>query len=168
MKRIASIILIGIGLLLFFATGMWIYFNNLIIHPTAAFLPNQVAGLSLSTKMTGIEAIQEFDMLHKNQFPLTSSAIGIYGDQKATLWVGGAPFNFMAADMVNAMRDKILAGRSPFTPMDEFKNGRRTIYVLEGMGQKHYYFQSKNLVIWLAVSPALADQALQQTLEVYP
>jgi len=168
MKRNASIILIGIGLLLFFATVLWIYFNNLITHPTAAFLPNQVAGLSLGTKMTGIEAIQEFDMLHKNQFPLTSSAIGIYGDQKATLWVGGAPFSFMAADMVNAMRDKISTGRSPFNPMDEFKNGERTIYVLEGMGQKHYYFQSKNLVIWLAVSPALANQALQQTLEIYP
>lgn len=46
--------------------------------------------------------------------------------------------------------------------------GNRVVYVLEGMGQKHYYSQAKNLVIWLAVEPGLADQALQQTLEVYP
>jgi len=35
------------------------------------------------------------------------------------------------------------------------------------MGQKHYYFRAENLVIWLAVDPAYADDALQQILEVY-
>lgn len=41
------------------------------------------------------------------------------------------------------------------------------MYALEGMGQKHYYFQAENLVIWLAVDPAFGDEALQQILEVY-
>lgn len=168
MKRVASILLVGVGMSLFFAAGMWIYFNNLITHPTAAFLPDQIAGLSLSTKMTGTQATEEFDMLHKNHFPLTSGAVGVYGDQMAALWVGGTPFNFMAADMVNAMRDKISAGGSPFTPVEEFKSGGRTVYALEGMGQKHFYFQSKNLIIWLAVEPPIADEALKQTLESYP
>jgi hypothetical protein len=36
------------------------------------------------------------------------------------------------------------------------------------MGQKHYYFRSKNMVIWLAVDPSIAAEALEQILEVYP
>ena len=168
MKRIAPNVLIGIGLLLFFAAGAGIYFNNLITHPAAVSLPEQIAGLPLSTKMTGTQATEEFDMLHNQQFPLTSGAVGIYGEQKAALWVGGAPFKFMAAGMVTAMRDKIAEGQSPFTPIDEFKDGGRTIYALEGMGQKHFYFQSKNLIIWLAADPSIADEALKQTLEAYP
>ena len=65
------------------------------------------------------------------------------------------------------MRQKIAEGNSPFTPVDEFDSRHRKIYVLEGMGQRHYYFQSQNLVIWLAANPAFADKALQQILEVY-
>jgi len=59
-------------------------------------------------------------------------------------------------------------GGSPFTPVEQFNQGARTIYVLEGMGQMHFYFQSKNLVIWLAADPAVADAAIKQILEAYP
>lgn len=156
------------GILLIFATGGWLYFTNLISNPATAPLPYQLAGLPLTMKMTGRQATEEFDMLHNEHFPLTSGAVGIYGDRKAALWVGGAPFDFMATSLVTAMRDKISEGRSPFTPMSEINSGKRTVYVLEGMGQKHFYFQSENLVIWLAAEPALADQALQQILEAYP
>ncbi len=65
------------------------------------------------------------------------------------------------------MREKIAQGNSPFTSINEIYDRNRKVYTLEGMGQKHYYFQSENLVIWLAVDPAFADDALQQILEVY-
>ena len=70
--------------------------------------------------------------------------------------------------MTDAMRSKIAQGNSPFTPIDEIRNDNRVVYVLNGMGQKHYYFQSKKLVIWLAADPTIADAAIQQILEVYP
>ena len=70
--------------------------------------------------------------------------------------------------MTSAMQEKIAEGNSPFTPVNEINDRNRTIYVLEGMGQKHFYFQSGNLVIWLASDEATADQALQQILEAYP
>ena len=82
--------------------------------------------------------------------------------------MAGTLLKAMAAEMVTGMRDKIAEGRSPFTPTGEFSNNGRTIYSLEGMGQKHYYFQSKNLVIWLAIEANLADTALQQLQEYYP
>jgi hypothetical protein len=74
----------------------------------------------------------------------------------------------MAAQMVDAMHDKIAQGRSPFTPTSQISDNGRTIYALEGMGQKHYYFQSRNLVIWLAVEADIADTAIQQLQEFYP
>ena len=168
MRRIVPLVLIGIGALLIFAMGGWLYFGNLTSNPTALPLPDRLAGLPLTMEMTGAQATEEFDMLHNEHFPLTSGAVGIYGDRKAALWVGGAPFDFMATSLVTAMRDKIAEGNSPFTPVAEIRNGGRTVYVLEGTGQRHYYFQSENLVIWLASDPAFADQALQQILEAYP
>ncbi len=72
--------------------------------------------------------------------------------------------------MVHAMTDKILKGRSPFTPTGTHDVDGRTVYALAGMGQQHVYFQSGNLVIWLAapMDEALAEKALEDVLQFYP
>ena len=168
MKRFISIGLIAAGILLIAGVVAWSYFWNLTTQPGEVSLPDSIAGLQMTNYMTGDQAVAEFEDLHGKQFPVTSGSIGIYGNHQLTLWAAGASSSSMASDMVAAMEEKIAQGNSPFTPLEQLNQGDRTIYVLEGMGQKHYYFQSKNLVIWLAVSPALADQALKQTLEVYP
>ncbi|MBE3068022.1 MAG: hypothetical protein IMZ73_11465 [Chloroflexi bacterium] len=118
--------------------------------------------------MTGPQAVADFSNLHGEQFSLTSGAVGFYGNNRATIWVAGAPLNLMAARLVTAMRDKIAEGNSPFTTSGEYQDNKRTIYALEGMGQKHFYFQSHNLVIWLAADADIADAALQQLKEIYP
>jgi hypothetical protein len=66
------------------------------------------------------------------------------------------------------MKDKIAEGNSPFTPTGERPDGSRVIYELGGMGQKHFYFQSGDLLIWLAADVDLAEQALGQVLVFYP
>lgn len=168
MKRILPILLIGWGILLVLGPVGWLYFDGLVNHPAAVPLPDQVANLQMTEYITGARAAAQFENLHNKQFPLTSGAIGIYGDTQITLWVAGAPLNLLAARMVEAMEDKISQGNSPFSPIDQYADGNRTIYELEGMGQKHFYFQSNNLVIWLAADPSIADEALKQTLEAYP
>ena len=135
MKRIFPIGLIGLGILLIFGTLGWLYFDNLVNHPVAVPLPDQIAGLQMTDYTTGAQAAAQFENLHNKRIPLTSGAIGIYGDSEITLWAAGAPLNFMAARMVNAMEEKIAKGNSPFTPLEQFTEGARTIYVLEGMGQ---------------------------------
>ena len=167
-KRIGPILLIGIDLLLVFNAGIWIYFNDLVAHPSAVALPDQIAGLDLAEFKTGANARTEFSNLHGRQFPIVSGVIGTYGHEQITVWAAGAPLNFIATRMVGAMREKILQGGLPFTPVEQFDQDGRTVYVLEGMDQTHYYFQSNNLVIWLAAEPALAESAIQQILEEYP
>ncbi len=168
MKRIFPIGLIALGILLVFGALGSQFYNDIFTDLAAVSLPNQMAGLPLTNRVTGPQAAAAFENLHGKQFPLTSGAIGYYGNQQATLWVAGAPLNFMASRMIEAMRAKIAEGNSPFTPMTEIKDGVRTVYVLEGMGQKHFYFQSENLIVWLAADPSIADEALEQILEVYP
>lgn len=168
MKRLYSFGFIVLGIALFLGALGWYYLDDLISHPAVVPLPTQIAGLPMTDRMTGAEAAENFIGLHNQKFIITAGAIGFYGGDQATLWAAGAPFNFMAAGLVNSMRDKIAEGNSPFTPTSEFKIGGRTIYELEGMGQRHFYFQSKNLIIWLAANPSIADEAIEQTLEAYP
>jgi len=168
MKRLFPVGLIVLGIALFLGALGWFYLDNLVGHPAVVPLPTQIAGLPLTDRITGADAAENFVDLHNQEFIITSGAIGFYGSNQATVWAAGAPFKFMAAGMVNSMQDKITEGNSPFTPTNELKIGGRTIYELEGMGQKHFYFQSKNLIIWLAVDPSIADAAIEQILEAYP
>jgi len=162
MRRFISIRLIATGILLIAGVMTWLYVGNLTSQPAEVSLPDSIAGLHITNLTTGAQAAVEFKNLHGKQFPITSGAIGVYGNREITLWAAGAPLDFIASRMVEAMREKITEGNSPFTPIEQFNEGKRTIYVLEGMGQKHFYFQSKNLIIWLAVDPALADIAIHK------
>ncbi len=161
MKRFFPLTLVALGILLSFAAFGQLYRDN------RAGLPTQIAGLDLTSSVSGESAIVEFTSMHGKEFPVTSGSIGYYGDGRITLWLAGTDNKSIAIDMVSDMQARIAEGNSPFTPVKQIQDNNRKVYVLEGMGQKHYYFQSKNLVIWLAVDPAFADKALQQVLEVY-
>jgi hypothetical protein len=75
----------------------------------------------------------------------------------------------MAAEMVREMTGKIAEGRSPFTPTGVRQAAAgRSVYELVGMGQRHFYFQSANLVVWLAADESIADKAVSEGLLFYP
>lgn len=167
MKRALPIFLVGLGILLLLGSG-WILLKPQTDEMVEGSLPAEIAGLPLSKKTSGEAAIAEFEDLHGKQFPVTSGSIGIYGNRQVILWVAGAGSRASAANMVEAMQSKIAAGNSPFTPAGQFEQAGRTVQVLEGMGQNHYYFQSNDLVLWLAADPSLAERSIQQILEVYP
>lgn len=160
--------LIAVGMMLVVGTFTWAYLGDSSIAADAVTLPDQLGDLPRTDYRTGAQAIAEFEELHGKQFPLTVGAIGIYGNQQITVWVAGTSSDSVAAQMVDSMQAKIAGGNSPFTPLSQANEKTRTIYVLEGMGQKHFYFQSKNLVVWVAVDPALAEAVIQQILEAYP
>jgi hypothetical protein len=169
MRRAVPIILAVLGTLLVVGSVGSAILINAVDSPAALCLPNEIAGLERSQYMTGGEAAAEFGQLHGEQFLITSGVVGTYGDHnEITIWVAGTPIDFVASQLVDEMYRKISEGRSPFSEVDTLQDNGRTVHVLTGMSQKHYYFRSKNLVIWLATEPTLAEQALQQTLEAYP
>jgi hypothetical protein len=168
MKRIFAIGLMVIGVWLVVGAIGWTFFD----HPSSQFsegtLPDSLAGIRLTSSTTGAQAIEEVSSMHGKEFPIEFGEIGIYGNREITLWVAGAASDEVAAQMTTAMQEKIAQGNSPFTPTNEVQNKDHKVYVLDGMGQRHYYFQSNSSVIWLAANPSVADAALQQILEVYP
>ena len=74
----------------------------------------------------------------------------------------------MAKQILVQMRDKIAEGNSPFTPIAERNINGRMVYELDGLGQKHYYYQSGDLIVWLAANEEEAEQALAESLAFYP
>jgi hypothetical protein len=167
MKRIIPPALIASGILLSLSAVSLLFLNSPKRSLPAVDLPEQIAGVSLTDSQEGTDALAAISNLHGQAFPVDYGAVGIYGNHQMTLWVAGTASDATAGQMTAAMQQKIAEGNSPFTPLDEIDTGNRRVFVLEGMGQQHYYFQSQNLVVWLAVDSAFADEALQQILEVY-
>jgi hypothetical protein len=169
LKRIFPLGLIVIGVALLSAVVAYVWVNQRIANPSPASLPVSVVNLDLVSQSSGKRASAEVSRLHNQDFPLTSASVGRYGpDQSITIWVTGVPFRMMSGRMVVAMRDKIDEVETPFTPINQRQDGRRTVYELVGLGQRHFYFQSANLIVWLGVDEHLADQALTELLEFYP
>jgi hypothetical protein len=139
------------------------------IHPGIVSVPESLAGQPVVRSVSGPQAVEEINQLHRKDFQFSSGAVGWYGLQhQVTLWVSGARLQFIAGRTLSEMQERISEGRSPFQPTGQRNDGNRRIYEMDGMGQKHFTFQSKNLVIWLAVEPSLANQALTEVLEYYP
>lgn len=135
----------------------------------SAPIPAQVAGFSLVSEATGSAAMQEFDQLHGKSFPVTSGAKAVYGTgNQIIIWAAGTASVSDTRKLLEDMRDKIALGRSPFQSAGIQTIANRDVYVLDGMGQKHYYFQSGKYLVWLAANSDIADQALQQALIFYP
>lgn len=169
MRKLLAFIVIGFGAVLLLMGSGTLLFNQAVRSAGASLLPSQVANQRVTIKNEGWQAIDEFRRLHQQEFPLTAGAVGVYGlKREVKLWVGEALFEFMASRMVTGMRDKIAEGNSPFTPTEERQQAGRTVYVLDGMGQKHFYFHTGKLIVWLAANEEIAEQALQDTLEFYP
>ncbi|NOX62341.1 MAG: hypothetical protein GXP42_10430 [Chloroflexi bacterium] len=169
-KRYGGIILIVVGALLLTVSLGLLWFTETIAEPEAVDLPETIAGLPLVQSSYGREAVAEVARLHDKQFPLSSGAFGMYRDQNAMvmLWVTGAPMQFMAARMLSDMERSIAEGESPFTPIGVREISGRKIYELTGTGQRHFYFRSGSLLIWVAADEPVAEVALVQVLAAYP
>ena len=161
--------LISAGILIL-TVGLGSYFLMIADqNPDPILVPEYIAELPLSNLTTGQEALIEINQLHGKEFPLVSGAVGRYGDNnQAITWIAWAADKPTAEQILIAMRERIAEGNSPFSPTSELRNGNRTNYTHDGLGQKHFYFQSRNLIVWTAVNATLYETALQQILDFYP
>lgn len=169
-KRLFPLAIITFGVFLVMASLAYWQVTKVAGTPEAAALPDTLAGLSLAAESYGPEAVSEITRLHDQRFPLSSGAYGIYGSRghRAMLWVASAPVKLMATRMVDEMKQAVANGGSPFTPTGTREVNGRTLYELTGMGQRHYYFQSNTLVVWLTADGPVAETALADALNFYP
>lgn len=132
-------------------------------------LPAQVSGLPLSSQILGRPALRELFRMHGQDFSLNKAVVGIYGrENEIIIYVAGAPLKFLAGELLKAMRDKIAENNSPFQLLAIREIDQHTLFELKGMGQRHYYFRSGDLIIWLTAADTWAEQALEEVLVYYP
>ncbi len=169
MKRTLPLVMVLAGLLsIVFGLGIWAD-RTAESLPVAIRLPDVLAKRPLTSSHAGAAALDELTRLHGRHLPVNSARSAIYGSEgQIQLWVARAPSTPVAARLMAAMNAAIAQGRSPFTPLGEIRQGERVIYELAGFGGLHYYFQSADLLVWLAVDDAHSEAALGQTLEFYP
>jgi hypothetical protein len=167
-KRLAPILLVIVGIISILAAVGILFYPRLTSETQKELLPPDLAGLPLNQAVYGMEAITGVIQLHGVDFPLEDAAIGNYGTQgEITLWVSVEPDENTATDLMDLMTEKINLGRSPFTlPVVSVFNNT-PVYVLEGLGQQHYYWQVDELILWLAADYELADQVLEESLAFY-
>jgi len=168
-KRNIPVILIGLGGLILLGILGYVFYNHILTNPNPAPLPEKITEFPLQRHLFGAQAVEEINHLHNLEFPLSSGAVGIYGDQsQITVLVSGTPLKSIAARLTSDMEMRIAEGNSPFTPLGKRDDGDRLIYELDGLGQKHYYFQSGKLLIWFAADHDIAEDVLIETLAFYP
>lgn len=167
--RLFAFGLITFGFLVL-ALGIVVYFTlGTSQNPDTPLIPDKLIELPLTRLVTGQEALLEINQLHGKAFPLTAGAVGKYGRKdEAIIWVAEAADEAAAKEILLAMRDRIAEGNSPFTPTSELQTGNRNIYMLDGLGQKHFYFQSRNLIVWTAADNPLYERVKAQVLGFYP
>ena len=167
-NRLLSYLLLVAGVAVL--TGTVLYYLHIKQAENNALensVPQEIAGLPLTQPIAGQEAIENIQQLHGKEFPLVDGSVAIYGDRSVILWVSDAGSISAAADLTELMRIRIAEGHSPFQELGNFELDDFVIYELEGMGQVHYYWQSENLVLWLAVDGILAEDALHEVAIFY-
>ncbi len=166
-RRFMVISMIVVGLVL--VAGSLLFGFVTYSGGETASLPESIAGVPLRTANYGSQAVAEITRLHQKDLLVTSGAKGLYGYRSQfSLWAAGFSSGAVASQSLNTMTEKISQGNSPFSFTGQKQVAGRTIYELYGMGQKHFYFQSGKLVIWLAADVEMADRALKEVLNYYP
>lgn len=125
-------------------------------------VPAKLGALTLTQTTMGADALAEFAQLHGKGFDLVSGYRADYsGEGKpATLWVGQAKDAQSAQDMVEEMATKIGAGNAMFTDLQTLDIGGRTLFSVNGQGQQHYFYASNDKIVWIALDPSQALDAL--------
>ncbi len=167
-RRVGPIIVIAVGIVVLVTAALAAPHALRLMNPTAASLPPTLGGMPIQGAIYAAQAIETIDQMHDNAFPLSSGAVGVYGPfNEAVLYISGAPTERLASRMTIEMTDKIAGSDTPYTPTGEESIGGVHVYVLEGHGQKHFYYQAGKLLIWLAADEWLAEPALMDSILFY-
>jgi len=129
-----------------------------------SLLPRTLAGMTMTARVTGRDALEQVGQLHGEEFPIASAEIAEYG-VGATVWVSVSADAATSATMAKDMAARISEGGSPFDP-PKVLHGEKRVWVTHGMGRVHYFFARGDAVWWLSADRGIARRALSDLLEV--
>jgi hypothetical protein len=126
-------------------------------------LPQHIGSMRLEKVQSGEEARREIDRLHGKQISFLRGYIGTYVAENGggQLWLSEHSSAKEATEAIEKMADGMKQEKQQFWYFRKMIIEQRPVYLAVGMGQAHYFFQNGTKVIWLAVDPSLAKEAIR-------
>ncbi len=150
-----------------FSTNVLFVFLFLLLliacSSTDISLPQSIGSMRLEKVQSGEEARREIDKLHGKQISFLRGYIGTYVAENGSgqLWVSEHSSEREATETIEKMAQGMKQGKQQqFWHFRKIIIDQRPVYLAVGMGQAHYFFQKGAKVIWLAVDPSLAKEAI--------
>ena len=124
--------------------------------------PSTLGAFRLVHALQGEEALQAINRLHGKGVAGEESYVAHYEKDGAIamLYVSKARSVDQAARQVQRMAERIKEGNTPFYHLKESQREGTTVYSVLGQDQIHYFYRRDATVIWLAVDPRVAREAL--------
>ncbi len=124
-------------------------------------VPSSIGGVSLVEQTTGEAAMQALSKMHGTGVNMADGYILNYGNEQnnITLYLSVSNTVAEAVELFEQM-DKRMPSTKMFTGRQVVKLGSRNVVQVEGMGMKHFYWQSGKLNYWLAVQGNMDSKKL--------
>ena len=130
------------------------------------YLPQKLGDLSQTKVIQGKKATDIINKMHDKTLDDCKNFIAYYGsnDSKNILYVSVYANAEKAERNLKNMALKMSNGSSVFSPLAHTIIGDYIYFETEGMGLKHYFYRTDNILIWWQVEPDKAETTLHDLL----
>jgi len=122
------------------------------------YFPKKLSELSLFKVILNEEATNVINKMHGQKLDECENFIAHYGNNqsKNILYVSVYENSEKAKTNLKIMAMKMANGSSVFSPLKHSKMGDNVHFETQGMGLKHYFYRTDNILIWWQVEPDIA------------
>ncbi len=150
--------------------AVWFSFGQNVLSPREQLsVPQRLGELELVSIIEGSEAMAQITGLHGTDIELVSTYIAEYagGSERGTVWVGATEGSQAGAELTNRMLQAIGEGSSGFSNLQQFSIAGYEVFRVDGPGGVHFFYNSREEVVWLAVEAADALAILKEVLDSF-
>jgi len=130
------------------------------------YLPQKLGGLNLAKVIQNKKATVIINKMHGKKLDNSKNYIAIYGNNRSKniLYVSVYENAEKAKMNIKNMAMKMANGSSVFSSLTHTKIGDKFYFETEGMGLKHYFYRTDNILIWWQVESDKAEATLNDLL----
>jgi len=131
------------------------------------YLPQKLGALNLAKVIQNKKATVIINKMHGKKLDDCKNYIAIYGSShsKNILYVSVYENAERAETNIKNMAMKMANGSSVFSPLTHTKIGDGVYFETEGMGFRHYFYRTGNILIWWQVEPDKAKATYNDLLK---
>ena len=131
------------------------------------YLPQKLGDLGLTRVIQGKEAAAIINKMHGKALDECKNYIAYYGGHtsKNILYISVYESAENAKANLMNMTMKLAGGSSVFSPLTYSGMGHNARFETEGMGLKHYFYRTDNILFWWQVEPDKAKATYKDLLE---